>query len=145
MKDKELGNIIFDINDTGMPYYNSMIQKGHIVGNRDPVEYFKNHKNIVFEIEWMSPVEYLEKSYEIHIEITETYGGELMSFERYIEDNIQFEDVAKYKERTLKGSKMPIPILDYNNLSQEGRHRSIVAKELGAEKIPVLVVRTYNE
>ena len=40
---------------------------------------------------------------------------------------------------------MPIPVLDYNDMSQEGRHRAVVAKELGVEEIPVLVVRTYEE
>ncbi len=63
----------------------------------------------------------------------------------YIERSIDPEKINEYTERTLEGSKMPIPVLDYNDMSQEGRHRAVVAKELGVEEIPVLVVRTYEE
>ena len=53
--------------------------------------------------------------------------------------------IEKYKERTLEGSKMPMPVLDYDKLEQEGRHRAVVAMELEVEEIPVLVVRPYEE
>jgi len=53
--------------------------------------------------------------------------------------------IKKYKQRTLEGSKMPMPILDYNKSTQDGRHRAVVAMELEVEEIPVLVVRPYEE
>lgn len=155
---KLLGEDIFDITTTGMPFYDAMIQKGHIAGNRDPVDYFRDNKGLVFEVVWMTPEEYLLKSYEIHKEVTRRYmsaGNRIlitenraalqMSFEDYIRNVINSDLIEEYKERTLEGSKMPIPVLDYSNMSQEGRHRSIVAMELDVEKIPVLVVRSYEE
>ncbi len=138
-------NDIFDITTTGMSYYDAMIQKGHIAGNRDPTEYFKTNKGIIFEIEWMSPQKYLEESYKLHRKFSIDYGISQIPFETYLKTNIDPYLINEYLERTLEGSKMPIPVLDYNNLSQEGRHRAVIAKELDAEKIPVLVVRTYEE
>lgn len=139
-KDQLTGEDIFDITTTEMPYYNSMIQKGHIAGNRDPVEYFKSNKGITFKIEWMNPEEYLLKAYKMHRDFIDD-----LEFEFYIDTNVDFELVEKYKERTLSDSKMPIPVLDYNSMSQEGRHRAIVAQQLDVEEIPVLVVRPYEE
>lgn len=147
---KITGEIIFNITTTGMPYYNSMIQKGHIAGNRDPVEYFKSNKGITFKIEWMSPDEYLEKSFEIHKELQSKYQNisnliVKSKLSTYLNDNIDSDLIQEYTERTLEGSKMPMPVLDYDNMSQEGRHRAVVAKQLEVEEIPVLVVRSYEE
>ena len=140
---KLTGDDIFDITTTEMPYYNSMIQKGHIAGNRNPVEYFKQNKGLIFEIFYMSPEEYIKQSY-----IIQGYS-DIVEFptllERYMRITIDKNKVKEYKERTLSGSKMPIPVLDYDNISQEGRHRAIVAQQLDVQEIPVLVVRTYNE
>ena len=136
---------IFDITTTGMSYYNSMIQKGHIAGNRDPTQYFKENKGLVFEIVHMSPTHYLEESYKIHRKFSTNYGIPQIPFETYLKTNIDSDLINEYIERTLEGSKMPIPMLDYDRLTQEGRHRAVVAKELGVEEIPVLIVRTYEE
>lgn len=138
------GKDIFDITTTGMSYYNAMIQKGHIAGNRDPVEYFRTNKGLVFEIERMSPEEYLTKVYTIHINAIILENIEIDTIEDYLLDHIDFEDVKEYKERTLKGSKMPMIMLDYSRNEQEGRHRAMVALQLNVEEIPVLVVRTYE-
>ena len=144
------GNDIFDITTTEMSYYDAMIQKGHIAGNRDPVEYFKTNKGLVFEIVYMSPEDYLKKSFEIHKELQSKYRNisnliVKSKLSNYLTDNIDLELVQEYKERTLEGSKMPIPMLDYTNMSQEGRHRAVVAQQLEVEEIPVLVVRPYEE
>ncbi len=140
------GKDIFDITTTGMSYYNAMIQKGHIVGNRDPVEYFKTNKRLVFEIVWMSPEEYLERAYKIHKKTSLMYSGlTQLPFETYLEININPDLIQEYTERTLEGSKMPMPVLDYDKLTQEGRHRAVVAQQLNVEEIPVLIVRTYEE
>ena len=40
---------------------------------------------------------------------------------------------------------MPMPMLDYNDMSQEGRHRAVVAQQLNIEEIPVLIVKPYEE
>ena len=138
------GNVIFDITTTGMPFYDSMLHKEYIAGNRDPVEYFKTNKGLLFEIVWMSPTQYLEESYKIHRKFSIDYGIPQITFETYLKTNIDPDLINEYVQRTLEGSKMPMPVLDYDKLTQEGRHRAVVAKELGVEKIPVLVVRTYE-
>ncbi len=138
------GKDIFDITTTEMSYYDAMIQKGHIAGNRDPVEYFKNNKGLIFEIEWMSPNEYLKKSFELHKEFYRFFRDfNVKSFENYLKESINPDLIQEYTQRTLNGSKMPIPVLDYNNMSQEGRHRAVVAQQLNVEEIPVLVVKPY--
>lgn len=143
-KSQLTGNDIFDITTTGMSYYDAMLHKEYIAGNRDPVEYFKTNKGLVFEIVWMSPTQYLEESYKIHRKFSIDYGIPQITFETYLKTNIDPDLINEYVQRTLEGSKMPMPVLDYDKLTQEGRHRAVVAKELGVEKIPVLVVRTYE-
>ncbi len=69
----------------------------------------------------------------------------MTSSDNYLERNIDTDKINEYLERTLDDSKMPMPVLDYDKLTQEGRHRAVVAKELGVEEIPVLIVRTYEE
>ena len=139
------GNDIFDITTTGMSFYDSMLHKEYIAGNRNPVEYFKTNKELTFEIVYMSPTQYLEKSFKIHRNVMINAGLHGLSLERYIEINITPDLIQEYTERTLEGSKMPMPVLDYDKLTQEGRHRAIVAMELGMKEIPVLVVRTHED
>ena len=136
------GKDIFDITTTGMSTYDVMLGKENIVGKykNDPIGYFRDNKGLVFKIEWMSPEDYLKKVYEIH-EIMYNFGVNKKSFEDYIRSVINMDLVEVYKEKTLEGSKMPMVVLDYSNMSQEGRHRSVVAMELEVEEIPVLVVR----
>jgi len=140
------GKDIFDITTTGMSYYDAMIQKGHITGNRDPVEYFKTNKGITFKIEWMSPEEYLKKEFNMRLKTWDLDDSTNdLSFEDYISNSLDFELIEQYKKRTLEGSKMPMPMLDYNDMSQEGRHRAVVAQQLNIEEIPVLIVKPYEE
>jgi hypothetical protein len=48
--------------------------------------------------------------------------------------------VEQYFKRAKQGEKMPIPVIDVVHHTQEGRHRAMVAKQLGLKKIPVLFV-----
>ena len=48
--------------------------------------------------------------------------------------------VDLYYDKTKKGSKMPLPVLDFEGNNQEGRHRAMVAEKLGLKKMPVLIV-----
>jgi len=140
------GEDIFNITTTRMSYYDAMIQKGHIEGNRDPVEYFKENKGLLFEIEWMSPEDYLKEAYYItkpkRIDKT---PPRLHPLSLMMTWDTRKSLIEKYKERTLEGSKMPMPVLDYNDMSQEGRHRAMVAFQLEVEEIPVLIVKPYEE
>ncbi len=130
------GEDIFDITTTGLSYYDGMIRPTL----KNAHEYFKNNKGLIFEIEWMNPEEYLIKAFKIHKSFLDD-----LQFEFYIDANVNFELVEEYKQRTLSGSKMPIPVLDYNSMSQEGRHRAVVAQQLDVDEIPVLVVKPYEE
>lgn len=81
-------------------------------------------------IEFMSPDEYLN-----------SVG--LMSDKAKNEHSIA--RIEKYKKAAMAGSKFPLPYLDYregNFSGQEGIHRTIMAKELGIEKIPVVKIDT---
>jgi len=136
------GEDIFDITTTGMPYYDTMINSTI----KNVVKYFKKNKKLTFEIEWMSPEDYLKEAYYIpYPKRIDKTPPRLHPLTRMMIWDTRKSLVEKYKERVLEGSKMPMPMLDYDKFAQEGRHRAVVAMELGVEEIPVLVVRTYNE
>jgi len=146
ISNKLTGKDIFDITTTEMPYYNSMIQPGRISGNRDLVKYFKENKGLTFKIEWMSPEDYLKEAYYIpYPKRIDKTPPRLHPLTRMMIWDTRKSLVEKYKERVLEGSKMPMPMLDYDKFTQEGRHRAVVAMELCIEEIPVLVVRPYEE
>lgn len=127
----------FDVTTTGMSYYDTMLGKGEIVGKYkgDPKGYFKNVKWIDFEIECISPDKYFVEVAKFH-GTTPDFEKKFRVMRSYVED---------YKNRVLKCSPMPLPILDYKDRVQEGRHRVTVASELGIQKIPVLVVKRFKE
>jgi len=92
----------------------------------DLKDYMARVKGLVGEIFYMTPDEYLEKI---------PTAGKTPSSIEYM------------KSKIAKGEKLPMPWLDYSgsSLSQEGRNRAYLAKELGIDKIPVLVVNKYGE
>ncbi len=136
-------NDIFDITTTGMSLYDELL-KECILGKYKPVKSFRFDRKILPKIECMSPEQYLVKCYEIH-KYSYDFSMQGKIFDDYLRENINIDLIKNYKERVLDGSKMPIPVLDYDNMLQNGRHRAVVAKELGVEEIPVLVVKTYEE
>lgn len=130
MRALEFSTNIFT-NTTGMPTYDDML--------RDP-EYFAKQKSKVFKIIKMSPDAYLAACKAGLSANTGTFTPE---------QNL----VDEYAERVKAGSKMPMPVLEYElneygqrsrgsytSFSQEGRHRAYVAKQLGVTVIPVMVV-----
>ena len=84
-------------------------------------EYMKEAKKLVGAIFYMTPQEYLDRI--PHSEATPS-------------------SIEYMKSKIERGEKLPMPWLDYSGsrLSQEGRNRAYLAKELGIEKIPVLVI-----
>jgi len=50
-------------------------------------------------------------------------------------------NLERLKAIVQKGCKLPMPVLDYVGRVQEGRHRAVLAEELGIDRIPVLVVQ----
>lgn len=135
---KELcGTSRFDITTTGMAYYDAMIGKGKIVGKYkdDPKGYFRNVKGIDFEIKCITPDQYFVEVAKFH-STTPDYERKVRVMKSYVEE---------YKNRAIKCSPMPLPILDYKDRVQEGRHRVVAASELGIQKIPVLMVKRYEK
>ncbi len=105
-------------------------EKGKFVcGKRTRKEYFREEKGLEFEIKVMTPDEYLEQAAYIHKATVE-----------WEKEFIIDELVSEYKERVLLGELMPMPVLNYADMSQEGRHRAVVAKVLGCTEIPVMIV-----
>jgi len=103
---------------TDLPYYDNII--------KNP-EYHKRAKGLHYKIVEMSPDRYLD-------ECASMFG----STSKY--DMIDKKLVDKYKKQTLQGSPMPLITIERHARAQEGRHRAMVAKELGLKKIPVMKV-----
>jgi len=109
--------------ETEMPLYNNIL--------KNP-EYFRKNKGFHHEVVEMSPDEY----------INECAIAQKTSVGKQYED-ISPSLVKKYKEKTLKGSPMPMLSLETYDSGfkvQEGRHRAMVAKELGIKKVPVMKI-----
>ena len=51
------------------------------------------------------------------------------------------ENTHKYAKMMKDGTKFNMPYIDIKNMAQEGRHRALAAKELGINKIPVLILK----
>jgi len=87
----------------------------------DLKDYMARVKGLVGEIVYMTPDEYLEK----------------IPYQEQTKSSIEY-----MKAKVDRGEKLPMPWLDYSGgrLSQEGRNRAYLAKELGIPEIPVLVV-----
>lgn len=117
----EFTNDIFT-NKTGMPTYDDMLLSP---------DYFAREKGKVFKIIKMSPDEYLAHCQQGFGE------GNFTPEENLVKD---------YAQRVKEGSKMPMPVLTYElsehgtDFSQEGRHRAYVAKALGVNVMPVMIV-----
>lgn len=111
--------------ETDLPFYDDML--------KNP-DYFERAKGLVFVVVSMSPDDYMEKCADIH--------------DTSVKQQHNMTDptlISHYEERVLDGSPMPLPVLDYSRLNQEGRHRAIVAKNLGLSEIPVLIVDNIGD
>jgi hypothetical protein len=81
---------------------------------------------------YMTPQSYLMECKKIH-----NYKGSLND---YINEAITKKLAKKYSINMNNGDKFPIPVLDYELESQEGRHRIKAAELLGYSHIPVIVL-----
>ena len=87
-------------------------------------------------IEFMSPDEFLKKS----IWHGSKTGSESDFTPEY--QKIRNDDIIKYTRNARSGDKFPMPELRYDGdeySGHSGRRRAITAKELGNEKIPVVI------
>ena len=109
------------------------------LGEFDPGEYNEYnrlHKGKEAHVEIMSPDEYFDRIGQDMNEFKfkqDKKTGEFHNLNR----------IRKYKYDAIKGDKFAIPLIEYNQGKyqglQEGRHRAIMAKDLGIEKIPVVI------
>ena len=89
----------------------------------------------ITEIVFMTPDEYLKQAWEV------TDGRLGGSYEGWLLSNrVSAEERAIYVADMKKGDKFPLPYIDKDIGSQDGRNRALAAKEAGIEKIPVGVV-----
>lgn len=111
----------FSRTTTAYPTYDDMLANP---------EYYERTKKLVFEIQDMTPDEYLEKAKTI-------WSGQGEKVDSVWRDQ---DKVVKYKKLLKDGTEFPMPILDFARNTQEGRHRALAAKAAGISTIPVLVV-----
>lgn len=111
----------FTTKTTGMPWYDDMLSKP---------DYFFIEKGIETKIVRMSPLNYLKESAKI----------KGISYQEEIRFARGTGYVEEYIDKMRKGAVFPLPVLDYKDKTQEGRHRAIAADALGLKTIPVLIV-----
>ena len=112
---------------------------GQNSGYRSPKqsrEYYEKQKGIKAHIEYMSPQDYFKE-----------IGQDMDTF---IENESHGKDyINNLTDSARKGSKFAMPSIEYENgkynTIQEGRHRAIMAKDLGVEKMPVVIVDKKRE
>lgn len=113
----------FSTTSTGMSYYNDFLTE-------EGASYMLKAKGLKAYIAEMSPKEYLTRC-----------AKEI--FKSTIENQVRAlskENLPRYKGLMQSGTKFDMPVLNYAETTQEGRHRAYVANELGIKKIPVLIV-----
>lgn len=102
--------------DTHIPYYQNLYEKGQAT------------------IVQMSPKEYLQIC-GLKIFPGSTYEKQVRSVAS--EPAVVKDLVGKMKS----GTKMYMPMLNFKDKEQEGRHRAVAAMILGIEEMPVMIVR----
>jgi len=113
----------FDTTSTDMSYYDGLM--------KNPAYYLKS-KGVVGKITIMSPDEYM-----YHCAKSRSKPSTIAHERRMISE--EHKDNLKKWQRA--GNKFPLPVVDYEYHEQEGRHRVMVAEDMGMDEIPVLVVR----
>lgn len=116
---------IFEVNTTDIPFYDSLLKngKGVEIGNIE----------VVANVEYMSPDDYFEQCALLCKSTLEN------QYRMISERNMQ--ELANVIER----EKLPIGFLNFVMEGQEGRHRALLAKRLGIDSIPVLVVKPIDK
>jgi hypothetical protein len=109
--------------------------------SRDP-NYFKESKDIDYEIRNMSPDEYLERAAAI-------LRPEGKTIQYVIDDRAKESGYINNMAASMQDGRVyAAPYLDYGSggrrASQEGMHRALAAKQLGMEEIPVMVMDSFK-
>lgn len=119
-------NEIFNTNTTGVLFYDNLFGgRGDEVDNAKDIlqkDYYAKYKGVIGSIVMMSPDEYLAEI-------------------PYLEPSE--EKMNRLRKAVQDGKKLNLPYIDYTSgkpYCQEGRHRAYLAKEMGIEEMPVLIV-----
>lgn len=115
----------FNQTKTGMPMYDDMLKD---------VEYFEKNKNKTYEIQMLTPIEYLHmcaKGFGVTIkDLSNSRSSKLKELKK-IENEVE---------------KWNMPMLDYaHGFSQEGITRSMLAYDKGIKEIPVMIITRKNK
>jgi hypothetical protein len=109
---------------------------------RNP-NYFKREKGFIPEYVEMSPDEYIEEAASRLGMQTDRSAKEVI--EQRLSDKKYLDDL----EAAITTKPTAPPYLDYrfdsSSSGQEGLHRSLIAKRLGVEKMPVMIMRDTPE
>ena len=110
----------FDVTTTDIIFYDSLL-KGK--------EKYWKEKKLTHEIVEMKPDEYIEKCTVVNgCSVDEVLS---MVYKPRVEEML----------KVIKVNKFPLMFIDYSSNGQEGRHRAVVAKELGLQLIPVMIIK----
>lgn len=83
----------------------------------------------------MTPDEYLKQAYSV---TSGRLGG---SFEGWMLSNERTrEEMEAYANAMKNGDRFPLPWINYDSGSQDGRNRALAAKHLGMKEIPVGII-----
>lgn len=116
-----------------LPTTSKDINGGMVGANAKVYDIVKNkNKDVKAQVFELTPDEYLERSAQI-------LNKSKKELEETIRQGSRYDDMVELAI-TKKGD-VQMPYLDYANKGQEGNHRALVAKDLGAETIPVLVIK----
>ena len=142
-------------NRTDVPFYDDLLSEKeldwydhktqqHTTGPKK--QYMKEVKNRSANVQWMSPDEYINKCVEGFYKYSDPRIKErfpdVSEYKEWFLNTKQENLIKEYSDRWIKGEKPPMVYLIYKDgefYGQEGLHRAIMAKQLGLEKIPVLV------
>ncbi len=113
----------FKDNETGMPFYDNIINGK------------SNDNQIGFDIIIMSPNAYFKNI--LLANNAPNYG-----VEKYLEGGVNKNKIPTIMNGMNSGVKYDIPVVDFRDGFQEGRHRALAARNLGVTEIPVAVF--YN-
>lgn len=121
------GREVINTSKTGMSYYDDFL-------NKKDHDYKKLAKGLKGEIVMMTPEEYIQRLGKdiFHCSRERTMRG------------VNWNNVKEYAAKMAAGTKFNLPFLDLANQTQEGRHRALAAAEVGATKIPILVITKYD-
>lgn len=102
---------------------------------KDP-EYWRKKKGVTWEIEWMSPNEYIERC-------AQGFQTDEMEIRRQRDSEL----IDDYRFDMEDGDKFPMLDLDYRDgaFGQEGLHRAMAAERANVEQVPVFIMRDTPE